>query len=145
VCVGLICTGIGCWLAPGVVCGTLGQFDNESMRTVMIGITDAMAATGKAPGLVESLGSMLPMFLAIFVLFYFMLIRPQSKKAKEHQSLLSKVKVGDEVMTNSGLLAKVDKITDDFVALTLSEQTSITMKKTAISQVMPKGTIESVS
>ena len=107
----------------------------------MFGISDAMAATA-APGVGEGLAGMLPMFLVVFVLFYFMLIRPQNKKAREHRSLLDNIKVGDEVLTGSGLLAQVASLKGDFVALIVDGETQLTLKKTAISQVMPKGTIK---
>jgi preprotein translocase subunit YajC len=112
----------------------------------MIGVTDVMAATGKAaqPGLMESLSSMLPMFLIVFVLFYFMMIRPQTKKAKEQQALLDGLKVGDEVMTSSGMLAKVMKIKDDFIAIAPADAVTVSVQKAAISSVLPKGTMKSM-
>jgi preprotein translocase subunit YajC len=112
----------------------------------MIGVTDVMAATSSAaqPGLMESLSSMLPMFMIVFVLFYFMMIRPQQKKQKEQQSLLASLKVGDEVLTSSGMLAKVVKVMDDFISLAPAEAMTITVQKAAISSVLPKGTMKAM-
>lgn len=112
----------------------------------MLGITDLMAASGGAAApasLGESLMGMMPMLLAMFGLFYFMIIRPQSKKAKEHRSLLDSLKVGDEVLTNGGLVAKVASIEDSMLKLAIAENVNITVKKTAIGSVLPKGTLES--
>lgn len=110
----------------------------------MIGITDVMAATAPAtqPGLLESLSSMLPMFMIVFVLFYFMMVRPQQKKQKEQQSLLASLKIGDEVLTSSGMLAKVTKVMDEYICITPAETVSITVQKMAVSQVLPKGTMK---
>lgn len=113
----------------------------------MLGITDVMAATSKAaqPGVAESLSGMLPMFMIIFVLFYFMMVRPQNKKAKEQQALLSGLKMGDEVLLGSGLLAKIVKIKDDFVMVALAETATATVQKSAIVSVLPKGTFKSMA
>lgn len=112
----------------------------------MLGITDLMAASGgaQAPAsLGESLMGMMPMLMAMFGLFYFMIIRPQSKKAREHKSLIDNLKVGDEVLTNGGLVAIVASIDETLLRLTVSPNVNITVKKTAIGSVLPKGTLES--
>ena len=74
---------------------------------------DAGKATAQQPSLVESL---IP-FIIIFVAMYFLMIRPQSKKAKEHMNLLKNLKPGDEVITSGGIIAKVRSIADNFVTL----------------------------
>ena len=87
-------------------------------------------------------GLFLPMiFLA--VVFYFLIIRPQSKRAKEHKSMLSELNKGDEVATNGGLLGKVVKIGENFVELEVADNVYVRVQKQAISNLMPKGTLKS--
>ncbi|MEI7973638.1 MAG: preprotein translocase subunit YajC [Bdellovibrio sp.] len=81
------------------------------------------------PSLVEML---LP-FVFIFAIFYFLIIRPQSKKVKEHDSFLSALKRGDQVVTNSGILGTVDGLTDQFVTLEIADGVRIKMLKKQIS------------
>lgn len=112
-------------------------------------IADAMAAPAAAaaaqPSLSESLSGMLPMFLVVFGLFYFMLIRPQNKKQKEHQDLIAGLKVGDEVLTTGGILARIVKIKDDFVVVAPNDASTVVLQRSAIGSVMPKGTLKSMA
>ena len=98
----------------------------------------AQDATGAAGGLM----SFLPLII-IFVIFYFLLIRPQMKRAKEHKNLVAALSTGDEVVTNGGLLGKITKVGESFVTVELSENVKIKIQKHAIASVMPKGTIKS--
>ena len=85
--------------------------------------------------------------LAMFgLIFYFMIYRPQSKRAKEHKGLMSSLSKGDEVLTNGGLVGKIHKISDsnDYVVLTIGDSTQITMKKDYITAALPKGSIQSI-
>ena len=84
----------------------------------------------------------LPLIL-IFVVFYFMLIRPQMKRAKEHRQMVSALAKGDEVVTNGGLLGKITEISDSFVTLELADNVEIKLQRHAVASVMPKGTIKS--
>ena len=86
--------------------------------------------------------SFLPLII-IFVIFYFLLIRPQMKRAKEHKNLVAALNVGDEVVTNGGLLGKITKVGESFVTVELGENMKIKIQKHAIASVMPKGTIKS--
>lgn len=107
-------------------------------------IGDAMAATtsaASAPG--DGMFSFL-MLGAIFVLFYFMLIRPQNKRAKEHRELISKLKKGDEIITSGGMLAKIVSLDDQFVKISLADGVEVVMQRQAISSVLPKGTLKSI-
>jgi preprotein translocase subunit YajC len=107
-------------------------------------ISDAFAGTAAAPSTTQGLMSMLPM-IAILVLFmYFMIIRPQSKRSKDHKSLMENLQRGDEVMTAGGILGKIEKITDDFIVLNIAETTDITIQKNSVTNIMPRGTIKSV-
>ena len=83
-------------------------------------------------------------FIIIFILFYFMLIRPQMKQAKEHKELLSELKKGDEIMLASGILGKIEKVSDNFVLLEISDNTQIKVQKNSVQAVLNKGTIKSI-
>ena len=101
-------------------------------------ISDAYAA-GEAGG--DPLTSFLPL-IVIFVVFYFLLIRPQTKKAKEHKQLVEALAKGDEVVTNGGLLGRVTKVGDNFVDLELAEGMVVKLQRHAVASVLPKGTIK---
>jgi len=85
--------------------------------------------------------SFLPL-IVIFVVFYFLLIRPQTKRAKEHRQLVEKLAVGDEVVTNGGLLGKITQVGDSFVTLELTDNVRIKLQKHAVASVVPKGTMK---
>ena len=84
------------------------------------------------------------MMAVLFGAMYFLLIRPQSKKAKEHKELLSGLNNGDEVITAGGLLGKVNKVIDHFVVLTIADGVEVAIQKQAIAQILPKGTLKSL-
>ena len=102
-------------------------------------ISDALAAAPETQA--DPLTSLLPLVF-IFVVFYFLLIRPQSKRAKEHKQMVEALAKGDEVVTNGGLLGKLTKIGDNFVELELAEGITVKLQRNAIANVMPKGTIK---
>ena len=103
-------------------------------------VTPAYAqAAGGAGG---AFASFLPLIL-IFVVFYFMLIRPQMKRAKEHRQMVSALAKGDEVVTNGGVLGKITEVGESFVTLQLAENVEIKLQRHAVASVMPKGTIKS--
>ena len=87
--------------------------------------------------------SFLP-FIIIFVLFYFMLIRPQMKEAKAHKLMIESLKKDDEVVTNGGVIGKVIKIKDQYVTLEIATGTQIYIQKHSIQTLLPKSTIESI-
>lgn len=85
-------------------------------------------------------------FLGGFVLiFYFLLWRPQSKRAKEHKALLAALEKGSEVVTSGGILGRVTKVTDDFAVLKVAEGVELPVQKQAVAAVLPKGTIKSIN
>lgn len=105
------------------------------------------AIAEESVGDVEKMGSPFGsglIFLVIIVVMYFLMIRPQSKKAKEHRNLISKIKEGDEVITTGGIIGKVSKINDSFIQLSISDNVSITMQRQSIAAALPKGTMKSV-
>ena len=91
----------------------------------------------------EGLFQFLP-FIAIFVLFYFMLIRPQMKQAKEHRSMLDSLKKRDEVVLSSGIIAKINSLSDQFAIVEIAKTVEIKIQKPTIQTLLPKGTIKSI-
>jgi len=87
--------------------------------------------------------SFLP-FIIIFVLFYFMLIRPQMKQAKEHRTMLDALKTGDEIVTTTGILGKVVKLNNQFSTIEIASNVEIKIQKQTIQTLLPKGTIKSI-
>ena len=106
-------------------------------------ISSAYAQGGTPP---PSQGiSTLLLMVGFFVLFYFMLIRPQQKRAKEHKNLIASLKKGDEIVTSGGLLGKLTSVGDSFVTVQLADSVEIKVQRHAIAAVMPKGTLKSSS
>lgn len=106
-------------------------------------IADAMAATPSVSGPADGTFSLV-MVVAIFVLFYFMLIRPQNKRAKEHRELISKLKIGDEIVMAGGVLGKVNSLDEHYLKVIIADGVEITLQRTAVNMVLPKGTIKSL-
>ena len=106
-------------------------------------ITNAYAQSASSGFSLDSIGSYLP-FLLLFVLLYFLIIRPQQKKQKEQRDMLSALAVGDEVLTAGGIVGKITKVTDNFITLEISEGTEIIIQKTSIVSMLPNGTIENL-
>ena len=105
-------------------------------------ITNAYAqAPGGFPG--GDLMTFLPM-IAIFVVFYFLLIRPQQKRAKETRAMLEALQKGDEVVTAGGLVGKIGKLTDQYAGIEIAPNVEITVQRAAIAQLLPKGTIKAL-
>jgi len=77
--------------------------------------------------------------VAMFVLMYFLLIRPQQKRAKDHKKLLSELKKGDEIVTNGGVVGKIKFVDESFAALEIAEGVVVKVQKQGINQKMPKG------
>ena len=87
---------------------------------------------------------MLPLLL-MFVLLYFLLLRPQMKRAKEHKQMLTSLQKGDEVVTSGGTLGKVTNVGDSYVRVEIAPQVEITVQKPSIQTLLPKGTIKSAT
>ena len=86
---------------------------------------------------------LLPMIL-MFVVLWFLMIRPQMKKAKDHKALIAALAKGDEVVTQGGIVGKVTKVGDNYVTVEIAEGTEVTVQKPAIGLVLPKGTLKSL-
>ena len=105
-------------------------------------ISDAIAANGGAaqPG-GDPVFSIVFM-VVIFGVFYFLMIRPQSKRMKEHKKLIESMAKGDEVVTNGGVLGKVTHVGDNFITIEVARDTEIKIQRDAVASMMPKGTIK---
>jgi preprotein translocase subunit YajC len=106
-------------------------------------ISQAYAQTAPAGGVDSGLMGLLPIIL-MFVLLYFMMIRPQMKRAKEHKAMTEALAKGDEVVTSGGLLGRITKVTDAYVTLEIANNTEIVVQKAAVQTLLPKGTMKSV-
>ena len=99
----------------------------------------AQAAGGAAPPGID-----LIFLVLLFVVFYFLLIRPQMKRAKEHKNMVASLAKGDEVVTGGGLLGRVTKVGDHFVTLEIADGLVVKVQKQALGSVMPKGTMKTL-
>lgn len=101
-------------------------------------------AEGAAPAAAGGMEQLI--FLGGFVLiFYFLLWRPQSKRAKEHKALLGGLDKGSEVVTSGGIVGKITKVNDEFVVVKVAENVEFPVQKQAIAAALPKGTIKSIN
>jgi preprotein translocase subunit YajC len=96
-----------------------------------------------AEGSAGTLELILPLLL-MFGIFYFLLIRPQQKKAKEHKKMVEALGKGDEIITNGGLLAKIAAIDENFLTCTIAANVEVKIQRHAITSVLPKGTIKNL-
>lgn len=111
-----------------------------------VGNAYADTATTAATSSQQGGGFSLMIMTGIFILFmYFVMWRPQSKRAKEHRDLLGALTKGDEVVTAGGILGKISKINDNYVVLSLADNIEITVQKSAIANALPKGTLKSIA
>ena len=110
---------------------------------MFISSTFAQTAPAAAAGgdMQSTLMSMLPLLL-MFVVLYFVMIRPQMKKQKEHRAMIDALAKGDEVVTAGGFLGKVSKLGDAYVGIELANGVEVQMQRSAVVQVLPKGTMK---
>ncbi len=108
----------------------------------MISLAHAQTA-GAAADPMGGVMQLLPMIL-MFVVLWFLMIRPQMKKAKEHKALLAGLAKGDEVVTGGGLLGKVTKVADSYVTVEIAAGIEVVVQKPSIGLVLPKGTMKSL-
>ncbi len=105
-------------------------------------IASAHAQSAGAGG--QGSGGFLFIMIGMFVLMYFMMIRPQMKRQKEHREMVGGLKKGDEVVTNGGLLGRIVDVGDAFITLEVAEGTEVKVQRQAVGTVLPKGTIKSI-
>ena len=101
------------------------------------------AAQAAAPGASPSPIPSIVMMVALFGIMYFLMIRPQMKRAKEHRELTSKLAKGDEVITNGGIAGRVDELGENFISVEIADGVRVKLQRTAIVAVLPKGTLKS--
>lgn len=106
-------------------------------------VPSAFAQTAQAQPAASPLISIL-MFGGLFVFMYFFIIRPQRKRQKEHQNLVTALAKGDEVVMTSGMLGKVTKVDENYVVLETGNNIELKFQKVAVHAVLPKGTIKSI-
>nr|MBV6628750.1 preprotein translocase subunit YajC [Oceanococcus sp. HetDA_MAG_MS8] len=106
----------------------------------LISAAHAQAGAAPQPSLVAQL---LPLIILV-VLFYFMLIRPQMKRSKEHKQLVSSIAKGDEIVITGGVAGKVLEVGEVYLTVEIAENTAIKVQKAAVAQVLPKGTLKTL-
>ena len=100
----------------------------------------APAATG-SPDMLGSIGSMLPLIL-MFVVLYFVMIRPQMKRQKEHRAMIDAIAKGDEVATAGGIIGRVTRLSEGFLHIEIASGVEVQVQRSAVAQVLPKGTVK---
>jgi preprotein translocase subunit YajC len=106
---------------------------------VIISPAFAQSAGGGDPGYI----GFLPIIL-MFVLLYFLMIRPQMKRSKEQKQMVEALQKGDEVITAGGVLGRITRIGDAYVSLEVAPNTEISIQRTAVQMLLPKGTLKSI-
>ena len=105
-------------------------------------INDAMAAAPAGPGPAgDPIMQLLP-FVLLFVVFYFLLIRPQSKRAKEHKNMVSNLAKGDEIVTSGGVLGRIADLDENYVSLEIANNVTIRIQRNSVTTLVPKGTFK---
>jgi preprotein translocase subunit YajC len=107
-------------------------------------ISDAIAEAGATTSQADPLASLI-LPIGLVVLFYFFLIRPQSKRQKEQKQMIADLQKGEEIITSGGILGKITNITDDFITLEITKDVSLKIQKNAVQTIMPKGTIKELN
>ena len=104
-------------------------------------IKEAWAQAGGPPG--SDLWSMLPIIL-MFIVLYFLMIRPQMRRAKEHKTMIEALQKGDEVVAAGGVVGSVTKINDNYVSMRIAEGVEIRVQRPSVQLVLPKGTLKTI-
>jgi len=107
-------------------------------------ISEALAQTAPSATGGMDIMSLLPLIL-MFVLLYFLLLRPQMRRAKEQKQMIASLAKGDEVITGGGVLGRVTKVADNYVGLEIAPNVEITVQKSSIQTLLPKGTLKNAS
>ncbi len=107
-------------------------------------ITDALAEGAPAAQGGDPMSSLI-FFGGMIAIFYFLLIRPQQKKAKEHRNMVAAIGKGDEIVTNGGLLGKITEVGEEYVTVEIGDNVSVKLQRQAVTTVLPKGTIKAAA
>ena len=114
---------------------------NSPLQEINVLISNAYAQAASAGAM--DIMSFLTIIL-MFAVLYFLMIRPQQKKANEHKALLEALAKGDEVVTNSGIAGRITKVGDEFLTVEVAENVQIQMQKGAVVVVLPKGSLKNL-
>jgi preprotein translocase subunit YajC len=129
--------------APHSSAGRAQSAGASVWRNFPVLISPAYAQAAAQSSQTDSLLTFLPM-VAIFVVFYFLLIRPQQKKQKEARAMLDSLNKGDEVVTAGGVVGRISKLSDQYATIEIAPNTEMVVQRGAISQLLPKGTIKAI-
>ena len=110
------------------------------MSAMLINPAWAQASGGASGGGIESM----ILIVLMFGVLYFLMIRPQMKRAKEHKSMIDALQKGDEVVTSGGVIGRISKINENYVTLEVSDKVEILVQRPAVQLVLPKGTIKNI-
>ncbi|MDR1647144.1 MAG: preprotein translocase subunit YajC [Zoogloeaceae bacterium] len=110
---------------------------------ISVAYAQEVATTAANPAAPGGLAQFLPL-VVIIVVFYFLLFRPQMKRAKEHKALTESLQKGDEVITQGGIAGRVAKVGEGYLALEIANGVEVTVQRSAVQMVLPKGTLKSV-
>jgi len=102
----------------------------------------AMAQDAGGPGM-GVMGQVI-FFAGFILIFYFLIWRPQSKRAKEHKNLMAGLEKGDEVVTSGGMAGRITKVTDDFIVVEVADNVEVKVQKVAVAAALPKGTLKDI-
>ncbi len=122
----------------------LGIQDAFAQATTTAAATAAPAASHAPSPPGGSFMSLLPTLVIFALVFYFLLIRPQAKRAKDHRKLMEGIAKDDEVVTTGGVTGKVLRVVDNYVVLAIADNVEVTFQKAAVAMVLPKGTLKSI-
>jgi preprotein translocase subunit YajC len=119
----------------------------KSIKMLVAGLmamipTLAMAQDPAGPGM-GAMGQVI-FFAGFILIFYFLIWRPQSKRAKEHKALMSGLNKGDEVVTSGGMAGKITRVTDDFIVVEIADKVEVKVQKVAVAAALPKGTLKDI-
>jgi len=107
-------------------------------------ISPVLAQAAPAAGAQGGGMSMIIMMVVLFGLMYFMMIRPQMKRQKEHRTLIAGLAKGDEVVTSGGIAGRVEEVGETFITVEIAANVKVKLQKSAVQQVLPKGSLKSV-
>lgn len=110
------------------------------MLDLFISQAHAQDAGGAAGGGIAQI----VMLVGFVVIFYFLLWRPQAKRAKQHKQLIGNLDKGDEIVIGGGLVGRITKVSDEFLSIEIADGTTVNVQKSAVASVLPKGTIKSI-
>ena len=110
----------------------------------LLSLMPALASAQDAGAQGMSVMDQIIFFAGFILIFYFLIWRPQSKRAKEHKALMSGLNKGDEVVTSGGVAGRITKVTDDFIVLEVADNVEMKIQKVAVAAALPKGTLKDI-